>query len=57
MTGYSGTINFALCDTLDDVALAVEEALRKVQEGYTSGHDANESGGYTFTVTSSPEQD
>ena len=37
--------------TLDDVEIALEEALRLVREGYTSGHGNNEIGAYSFDLT------
>jgi hypothetical protein len=33
-----------------DIELALEEVLKKVQEGYTSGADRNETGQYYFDL-------
>ncbi len=45
----TGTIDFQ-GETLDDVALAIEEAARRIAEGFTSGKDSNESGAFSFAV-------
>jgi len=37
-------------DTDSDIEIALEEVIAKVQEGYLSGFDSNESGSYSFNV-------
>lgn len=37
-------------DTLEDLALAMEEALRRVRQGFTSGGDQNETGRFHFEL-------
>lgn len=37
--------------TLDDIEIALEEALRLVWEGYTSSHGNNDTGAYSFELT------
>lgn len=39
-------------DTEEDVEIAVEEVLRLLKDGFTSGIGSNESGSYEFTVQS-----
>lgn len=34
----------------DEIEFALEEATRKIKEGYTSGFDQNESSSYSFLV-------
>lgn len=34
----------------EDLELGLEETLRKVREGYTSGFDRNETGRYSFAI-------
>lgn len=36
--------------TSEDLAIALEEIIRKVREGYLSGQDKNETGAYRFEV-------
>jgi hypothetical protein len=33
-----------------DLELALEEAVRKIKDGYTSGFDCNDTGRYSFNV-------
>lgn len=44
------TVN-ATGTTTDDLLLAVEEAARRIEGGFTSGLDRNESGSFTFVIT------
>ncbi len=37
-----------------DLETALEEVLKKVRGGYTSGFDSNDTGSYSFEVTGSP---
>ena len=41
--------------TTDDLALAVEEALRRVRDDFTSGFDRNEHSSFDFTVDGDEE--
>jgi hypothetical protein len=36
--------------TRDDLIIALEEIITKVSDGYTSGHDSNDTGEYDFDV-------
>ncbi|MFK4136752.1 hypothetical protein ACI2KR_31465 [Pseudomonas luteola] len=36
--------------TIDDLEMALKEALKRINEGYTSGCDKNEDGNFSFTV-------
>ena len=45
-----GTLRFT-GKTLDDVELAIGEALRRIGAGNTSGFDSNADGLFTFEVT------
>lgn len=38
-------------ETEEDLNLAFEEAGRLIKEGYTSGHDSNNTGSYSFDLT------
>lgn len=40
-----------------DIELALEEILKKVKKGYTSGADENDEGSYSFTSTGEYEDD
>jgi hypothetical protein len=40
--------------TLDDIEIALEEALRLVRVGYTSSHGNNDTGAYSFELTENP---
>lgn len=35
----------------DDLTLAIEQVSKKVVEGFTSGHDENDTGSYSFEVS------
>jgi len=48
------TIN-AKGKTWTDLADAVREALRLIEEAYTSGHDQNEDGGYEYQTSGTDE--
>jgi len=39
--------------TEDDLIIAMEEVIKKVREGYSSGFDSNETGNYDFTIRKS----
>lgn len=38
-------------DDEHDLDTAMNEAVKKIDEGYITGHDSNESGSYYFNVT------
>lgn len=38
-------------DTERDIELALDEVRRLVSEGYTSGHNRNDTGKFTFTIS------
>lgn len=38
-------------DDEGDIELALDEAFRKVKEGYLAGHDSNDTGAYYFNVS------
>lgn len=40
-------------DEEGDLELALGEALSRIKQGYTSGHDANDTGRFNFDVTDS----
>jgi len=42
---------FCTGETEEDLDLALEEAVRKIKEGYLSGGDKNETGSYSFDVS------
>lgn len=42
-------------DDQGDLEIALEEAMRKIQEGYTSGADRNDTGSYSFDVSEEEE--
>jgi|688.fasta_scaffold962245_2 hypothetical protein len=43
--------------SLDDIEIALEEALRLVREGYTYSHGNNDTGVYSFKLTENPPSD
>ena len=47
-----GTITFE-GKTYSDVEMAIEEALRRIKEGYSIGADSNEDGEFTFEISTS----
>ena len=42
--------------TMSDIEAALEEATRKVLDGFTSGGDRNDTGSYTIDVTGEDEE-
>lgn len=44
-------------DTDDDIEVALEEALRLIKDGFSSGFDSNESGFYRMDVNEPVEED
>lgn len=49
-----GTINFE-GKTTSDVELAIEEALKRIKSGNTSGFDSNDSGEFNFQISGEEE--
>jgi len=39
-----------VANTEEDIIIALEEVMRKVSEGYTSGMDSGETGSYDFNI-------
>ena len=39
------------CKTESDLTIALDEVKRKVEQGFLSGFDSNDSGSYTFEIT------
>lgn len=42
-------------NTIGDLELAMEEVSRNIREGFTSGHNRNESGRYQFAIEGEEE--
>jgi hypothetical protein len=43
-------------ESMEDLLLTLEEVIRLVEEGFTSGFDRNESGSFEFTVMNEHHQ-
>ncbi len=38
-------------NTEEDLEITLEEILKQIKDGFTSGHDANSEGSYTFYIS------